>query len=151
MNLQKCTNNQIREEFVSRFKLREGLLLNTSRKTSEHILAFFQTVSLDVENFAVVYLNGQHRIIDTEILFTGNVSSAAVYPRTIIENIINKKAVSIILAHNHPSGEITPSGSDRAVTEKIQNACKYIDVDVLDHIIVGKGLDYYSFADSRLL
>ena len=151
MNLKKCTNNEIREEFISRFKLREGLLLNTSRKTSEHIIAFFQTISLDVESFVITYLNGQNRLIDTELLFTGTVNTAAIYPRIVIENIINKKAVGIILAHNHPSGSLTPSSSDRVITEKIKTACKSIDVDLLDHIIIGKGLDYYSFADSMIL
>jgi DNA repair protein RadC len=104
----------------------------------------------DREHFYIMFLNGQNKVIAIEKLFSGTITTSAVYPREIIKAVLRHEAANIILMHNHPSGEITPSGSDRAVTTKIKTACESIDVTVLDHLILGKA-DYYSFSDNHLL
>ncbi|MBC8553720.1 MAG: DNA repair protein RadC [Candidatus Brocadiales bacterium] len=104
----------------------------------------------DREHFYVMFLNGQNKVIKIERMFTGTITSSAVYPREVIKAILKHEAAAIILMHNHPSGEITPSSSDRAVTTKLKAACESIDVDILDHIIIGK-TEYYSFSDHNLL
>jgi len=76
--------------------------------------------------------------------------SSAVYPREVITRVIDLGAAAVIFGHNHPSGCLTPSSSDRAVTKKLQTALEAIDVAVLDHIIIG-GSEHYSFADNGLL
>ncbi len=98
----------------------------------------------------VIFLNGQHQVLTTEVLFAGSLTSSAVFPREVITRVIDLGAAAVIFGHNHPSGCLTPSSSDRAVTKKLQTALEAIDVSVLDHIIIG-GSEHYSFADNRLL
>lgn len=98
------------------------------------------------EQFDVLFLDSQHCKIACETLFKGTINAAAVYPRVIIQKIIEHNAAAIVLGHNHPSNICTPSTADKAITKRIQNACNTIDVSVLDHIIVGDGV--YSFAES---
>jgi len=102
------------------------------------------------EEFRVIYLTARNDVIAEEKLFEGSLSESVVSPREIILTAIQYTAASIILLHNHPSGDPQPSREDRMVTEKIKRACKLVDVQVLDHIIIGKD-KYYSFADERLL
>lgn len=102
------------------------------------------------EVFMVIFLDGQNQIIKMEELFTGSLTTSAIYPREVVQKVLDHDAASVILVHNHPSGSLTPSGSDRAVTKKLQVALAAIDVEILDHLIVG-GNDFFSFADHRLL
>ncbi len=102
------------------------------------------------EIFMVIFLDGQNQIIKMEELFTGSLTTSAIYPREVIQKVLSYDAASVILVHNHPSGSLTPSGSDRAVTKKLKVALASIDVEILDHLIVG-GNDFFSFADHRLL
>ena len=95
-------------------------------------------------------MNSQNQVLSTETLFEGSLNTSAVYPRRIVERILDIGCGAIVIAHNHPSGGTTPSASDRAVTKKLQTALGAIDVDLLDHIIIG-GANYYSFADNHLL
>ena len=123
--------------------------------SSSNVANYLKTQLLkekDREHMTVLFLNAQNRLIAAERLFSGSLSQSAVYPREIIRKIIEYSAGSIILVHNHPSGTLTPSSSDRVVTKKIQTALNAIDVELLDHIIVGYGnTDHFSFADHRLL
>lgn len=102
------------------------------------------------EVFMVIFLNGQHQIIRMEELFEGTLTTSAVYPREVVKRVLEYDAASVILVHNHPSGNLSPSNSDRAVTKKLKSALDAIDVEVLDHLIVG-GNEFFSFADHRLL
>ena len=103
----------------------------------------------DQEHFCVVYLDAQNRIITTELINSGGLSQAAVFPRPIVKRVIQLEAQSIICFHNHPSGETIPSNSDRALTKKLSAALGSIDTQLLDHLILGDG--YYSFNDSGVL
>ena len=98
------------------------------------------------EQFDILFLNNQHQQIACETLFKGTIDSSAVYPRVIIQKILEHNAAAVILGHNHPSGICVPSQADKSITKKIQEACNTIDVRVLDHIIVGNGT--YSFSES---
>ena len=102
------------------------------------------------EIFMVIFLDGQNQIIKLEELFSGTLTSSAIYPREVVQKVLSYDAAAVILVHNHPSGSTQPSSSDRNVTRKLQNALSAIDVRVLDHLIVG-GNDFYSFADHDLL
>lgn len=102
------------------------------------------------EIFMVIFLDGQNQIIRMEELFSGSLTTSAIYPREVVQKVLSYEAASVILVHNHPSGSLTPSSSDRAVTKKLQVALASIDVEVLDHLIVG-GNDFFSFADHCLL
>ena len=102
------------------------------------------------EVFMVIFLDGQNQVIKMEELFIGTLTTSAIYPREVVQKVLDYDAANVILVHNHPSGNLTPSNSDRAVTKKLQTALTAIDVDILDHLIVG-GNEFFSFADHKLL
>ena len=149
MNISSVSDTEILNEYVRRFTISAGEGLKTSREAADHFRAYFADAAKR-EQFVVCFLNGQHRVITTEILFTGSITTSAVYPREVVQRILDLGAAAVMFSHNHPSGELTPSNSDRAVTKKLQTALSAIDVDVLDHIIIG-GAEYFSFSDHRLI
>lgn len=97
------------------------------------------------EVFGVMLLNNQHQLIEFNELFFGTVDSASVYPREVVKLVLEKNASAVIFAHNHPSGDATPSQADRRITERLRDALALVDVRVLDHIVVGS--DCMSFAE----
>ena len=140
---------EILTEYVRRFNIAGGESIGSGKEAAFHIRAFFSDASKK-EKFVVIFLNGQHQVLTTEVLFAGSLTSSAVFPREVITRIIDLGAAAVVLGHNHPSGLTTPSNSDRAVTKKLQTALNAIDTEILDHIIIG-GSEHYSFADNRLL
>lgn len=90
------------------------------------------------EVFALMLLDSQHRLIRFKPLFFGTINAASVYPREILKAVLEANAAAVILAHNHPSGVPEPSAADRAITHRIKEALSLIDVNTLDHIIVGE-------------
>ncbi|UKH23637.1 DNA repair protein RadC [Actinobacillus pleuropneumoniae] len=100
------------------------------------------------EVFMVMFLDNQNRLIKKEKMFYGTINQATVYPREIIKEALKCNAAAIIVAHNHPSGNCTPSESDRALTKKLEMACDLVGIRFVDHIVVGKG-DYFSFEEEK--
>ncbi len=100
---------------------------------------FFQLhlVAKEHEVSAVMFLTAQHKLITFEQMFRGTVDSCSVQPREIVKAALKHNAVAIILGHNHPSGEPEPSAADSHITQLVRNACKLVDVRVLDHNVVG--------------
>ena len=147
--LTEIPDNVIAEEFANRFQLKAGDAIKNAASAVNHLRAFLSDYARDVEHFVVIYLNNQNKVITTEVVASGTINSSAVYPRRIAIKVLEKEATNIILAHNHPSGETMPSNSDRAVTKKLQTGLAALDIEILDHIILGDG--FYSFADAGLL
>ena len=102
--------------------------------------------NLTQEQFAVIWLDSQHRMIKFETLFKGTIDSAAVYPREVVKSALSHQAAAAILVHNHPSGVAEASTADRIITDRLVDAMQLIDVKVLDHFIVGQGI-VVSFAE----
>ena len=100
----------------------------------------------DVETAYCLFLDGRNRIVSIEKMFSGSISSAAIYPREIVKRVLALKACAVVMAHNHPSGSTEPSNDDRLITRKILIALATIDVQLLDHIVVGDS--YFSMADN---
>lgn len=88
------------------------------------------------EVFMVLYLDAQNGILGDEVLFTGTLNQAAVYPREVVKKALARNAAALILAHNHPSGVAEPSSADRLLTEQLKSALALVEVRVLDHFIV---------------
>jgi len=106
----------------------------------------------DREQFCIVLLNSKNQIIGINIVSTGDLASATVHPREVLKPAILANAASLILCHNHPSGDLSPSDEDIIVTQKIVKAAKVMCVAVHEHIIISMYNDsYYSFADSGLI
>jgi DNA repair protein RadC len=105
---------------------------------------------LPVEEFHVAVLDTQHRL-DRDILVTrGILNSSLVHPREVFREAIAERAAAIVLVHNHPSGDPTPSADDRAITQQLVAAGKLLDIPVADHVIIGKSR-YLSFSEAGML
>lgn len=107
----------------------------------------------EIEEFVLVYMDTQNRIITIETAFTGTINACAVYKREIVRRVIELQSAAVILSHCHPSGNTEPSGADRRITNELADSLRLIDVQVLDHIIVDpSGVNKaYSFANSGLM
>ena len=103
----------------------------------------------DHEVFALILLDGRLRLIDYVELFHGTVDGTHVYPRHVLECVLENRAQSVILVHNHPSGIAEPSSADIMTTERVRRALALIDVRVVDHLIVGESI--FSFAAQGIL
>jgi DNA repair protein RadC len=105
---------------------------------------------LPVEEFHVAVLDAQHRL-DRDITITrGILNSSLVHPREVFREAIAERAAAIILVHNHPSGDPTPSADDRAITAQLVAAGRVLDIPVADHVVIGRGR-YLSFAEGGML
>ena len=129
-------------------EIKQKQKISGSRDAFEYVQAFVEDLSY--EEFWVLYLNRSNRVIDQVKISQGGVSGTVIDVRIIMKHAIEKLASSIIISHNHPSGNLEPSGADIQITKKIQQAAEFHDIKVLDHIIIGEQ-DYYSFADERIL
>lgn len=105
---------------------------------------------LEHEVFAVIFLDTRHAVIAFEILFTGTIDGASVHPREVVKQALRRNAAAVIFSHNHPSGVPEPSQADRDITGQLKEALRYVDVRVLDHVIVG-GNSTVSFAERGLI
>lgn len=99
-----------------------------------HLLPLF--AGLERESFAVLFLDAKHRPLGAELLFQGGASEAAVYPAEIARRALRHGARALLLAHNHPSGDLTPSAEDLALTRRIEAGLQLLDIRCLDHLIV---------------
>ncbi|MDU3301915.1 MAG: DNA repair protein RadC [Enterobacter ludwigii] len=98
------------------------------------------------EEFTVLFLDNQHRLIAHEALFRGTINSITVHPREVVKAGLKHNAAAAILAHNHPSGEAEPGHADRQITARLKQALELVDIRLLDHLVVG-GMDIVSFAE----
>ena len=105
---------------------------------------------LPVEEFHVAVLDAQHRL-DRDILITrGILNSSLVHPREVFREAIAERAAAIVLVHNHPSGDPTPSADDKTITSQLVAAGRLLDIPVADHVVIGKGR-YLSFSEAGML
>lgn len=120
--------------------------------SSNVVFEVFQPLlgDLPYEEFWVLYLNRSNGIIDKEKISLGGTAGTVIDVKIILKHGIEKLASGIILVHNHPSGNTKPSDNDRAITTKIREAGKLMDIAILDHVIIGD-TKYFSFADEGLL
>ncbi len=118
------------------------------------IISYFKNVCSDMSREAVycVYLDAKNRISGNSMIGEGTITQALLYPREIISEAIKRAALSIVILHNHPSGDPSPSENDRKVTRKLLFAVKEMDLTLLDHIIIGtQGKGYFSFYEEGLM
>jgi len=105
----------------------------------------------DREVFVVAFLDTRHGIMEVEQLFEGTLSASVVYTREVMKRALEHNAAALVFAHNHPSGFTEPSPEDRAITGKLYLAARILDINVLDHIIIGKEGKFFSFADQGIM
>lgn len=113
-------------------------------------LFFAQLADLPHEEIWVAFLSRSNKIIEKIRVSQGGISGTVIDNRLIMKSALDAHTSSIILCHNHPSGNLNPSQQDKDITQKLKEAAKFFDMQVLDHIIIGEK-DYYSFADNGML
>lgn len=130
----------------------EDALERTKITSSTGVYELLQPVIGDLphEEFWIVYLNNSNKVIESKQLSKGGMTGTLVDIRLALRKAIELGAISIILGHNHPSGNLNPSMSDKKLTEKLRLAAQSLDIKVLDHLIVTEK-SYFSFADEGLL
>jgi len=146
--LSRISDEDLRAAYADRFSMHVGEVFSGSAQVADHLKAVLD--GRDRETFVVLFLNGRNALIATEIVFEGTLTQAVVFPREIIKYALLKNAAAIICGHNHPSGEVRPSGDDQQITRKIKQACEAVGIQLLDHLIIAAG-EFFSFADSGLL
>lgn len=127
-------------------------LEKTVVRSSSDIAGYLQTSLKDYKHevFAVVFLNRANKINHFEIISKGGITGTVADPRVILKKALEEDATSIVLCHNHPSGNLQPSRADEELTKKIKEAAAYFDIKIIDHIIVSEE-GFYSFADDGIL
>ena len=100
------------------------------------------------EQFIVILLNGKNKVVGTEIISEGSLSSSVVHPREVYASALLHHAAAIMVAHNHPSGDPKPSDEDREITSLLSQSGKVLGIPLVDHIVIGDGT-YYSFLENE--
>lgn len=138
MGTAKCAQLQAALELARRALAddlqQQPTLLNTPQLIRDYLQLSLGHLAHEV--FSVTFLNAQHQLVASEILFHGTLTHTAIYPREILKRCLQHNAAAVIFAHNHPSGHTQPSVQDRRLTEQLQQALHWIEVRVLDHFVI---------------
>lgn len=126
-----------------------GEAFTSSSRLAEYVTALIGRE--EAEKFLVLFLDSQHRVIHSEVLFHGTIDAASVYPREVVKAALKYNAAKIVLAHNHPSGVTNPSQADQAITNKLKQGLALLDIPILDHLIVTPQGSHVSFVERGLL
>ncbi len=144
-------NNELSEISVSYTPSTEPRqVITTSYDAYKAFMNFFPADTIQLqERFVVLYLNRSNKVLGLYTVSIGGITGTVADPRLILGVAVKIAATAMILSHNHPSGTMKPSQADLDLTGKIKQAGKYLDIAVMDHIIISPVEDqYYSFADS---
>jgi DNA repair protein RadC len=142
----KATLELVRRHFNC--KVEESVSFSNQDLVRNYLLSNFP--NSENETFACMLLDNNHKLIKFEQLFKGTINQSQVYPRVVAQVCLKNNAAAIVFAHNHPSGNLTPSESDKTITTKLIEILNIIDVRVLDHFIVGKD-EVYSMAQNGMM
>ncbi len=115
-----------------------GVAFTSTRAAREWLI--LNMAGLEREEFRVLYLNNQNQLIAGETLFTGTINRTEVHPREVIKRALYHNAAAVVLAHNHPSGEVTPSKADRLITERLVQALGLVDITVTRNSPTGQAM-----------
>lgn len=137
---------------LGRRRNRTDVINRQKISSSKDAFSFFHSLLCDLthEEFWVLILNRSNQVIDKVRISQGGISGTIIDTRLILKYAIEKLASGLILCHNHPSGNIQPSEPDKRITDKIKTAATFMEINLLDHLIIADK-NYYSFADEGLL
>jgi len=129
-------------------QMQEAPVFDAPQKVKDYVA--LHLAGREQEVFAVLFLDGQHRLLKLEEMFHGTLTQTSVYPREVVRRALALNAGALIFAHNHPSGLAEPSRADEYLTQTLRSALQLVDVRVLDHLVVGQG-QVVSMAERGLL
>ncbi len=121
---------------MSRVGSEPAPLLNRADQVAQYIQPF--TTGLEVEKFWVLCLNRKNRLLKRVEISSGTATAALAHPREVFRAAIRESACAIVCVHNHPSGDPAPSAPDLQVTRQLREASKAVDIDLVDHVIIGR-------------
>jgi len=124
--------------------------VNTSEKAVKLLTPLFMKEQ-DVEKFYGIFLDAKLRVIEIEELFSGSLTQSAIYPREIVKKVLKYRASALLIAHNHPSGELEPSNADKMITRQLLYALRSIEVHLIEHLIINYSSNCFSFCDNGLI
>lgn len=123
--------------------------LRSSREVGDYLVHAMRGLKREV--FMVILLDARYGIIDSRIVAEGTLTANTIYPREIVKLALDHHAAALVIAHNHPSGSLAPSAEDRKLTRNLFLACAFVNIRLLDHLIVGAAEQPFSFADHGLM
>ena len=148
----KSKVNEISLRYKNHYKLKNAPKISSSNKAAEIFLECWEGDLMELQEcFLIMFLNNSNKVKGFLRLSKGGITGTLVDIRILFAVALKSLSTAIILAHNHPSGNLTPSESDKALTTKIKQAGEFMDIKVLDHIILIPDGNYFSFADEGLL
>jgi len=139
---------EISEQYLKEKIIGKKVILKSSKEVFNYLYQSMQKEKKEI--FKVLFLDSKNKLIEAENLFVGSLNSSVVYPREIMKKAIKHNAANLIFVHNHPSGEASPSNSDKDITQDLISAGSIMQIKILDHIIIGDN-KYFSFADEGLI
>ena len=123
--------------------------VRSSREVADYLIHSMR--GLQHEVLTVVFLDAAHAVIDAAVVAEGTVTVNTIYPRELVKAALARNASALVIAHNHPSGSLTPSRQDSELTRSLYLVCSFMHLDLLDHLIIGAGDQVYSFADQGMM
>ncbi len=143
--------SEVQLSYRSKVSAKDRPMVRNSQDTYDILMQIWDQDTLELaESFKVLFLNRANRVMGVYSLSHGGMTGTVADPKLVFIAALKAAACNIILAHNHPSGNLTPSAADISLTEKMVQAGKFLDINVLDHLIVTTD-GYLSFADDGLM
>ena len=130
-------------------RLQEKQYLHSSRQVTEYLIHSMRDLQHEV--MTAIFLDSSHAIVDTQVVARGTVASNTIYPRELVKLALELNASAMVIAHNHPSGNLEPSKQDYQLTRTLYLACSFMNIRLLDHLIIGQSDKTYSFADHGIM
>jgi DNA repair protein RadC len=153
--MKEVTKNVVREISISykpKKNSTEPPKISRSEDAYRHLITFFDKDTVGIqEQFVVMFLDHGNHVIGVFHASKGGITSTVIDSRLILSIALKALATKIIISHNHPSGNLTPSTADLAITQKLMDATRLLDISLLDHLIVSSTDKYLSFADEAYL
>ena len=148
----KTKVNEISIKYQGNFKMKQAPKITSSNSAVELLFESWNKDHIGLQEcFKVMLLNNSNKVKGIFEVSSGGITGTLVDVRILFAVILKSLTTSIILAHNHPSGNLKPSEADKQLTKKIKNAGEFLDIKLLDHLIIIPDGDYFSFADEGIL
>ena len=123
--------------------------LTSSREVAAYLIHAMRHLTREV--FMAIFLDAGHAIISDEVIAEGTINVNTIYPRELVKRAFKHNAAAVVVAHNHPSGSLKPSSHDINLTRTLYLACALMNMQLLDHLLIGAGDETYSFADHGIM
>ena len=134
-------------ELSRRYLIKQNIKITSAEDVHRELAAY---VNKKQEHFIVITLDGANHIIEKRVVFVGTLNQSLVHPREVFADAICDRAASIIIAHNHPSGQLIPSDADRRITRRLKEVADMVGIELLDHVILSRE-GYYSFEEEGMV